>query len=111
MKKYLIILATLMLTSCTNSPDPCTDYVGPNPNVIAEWTEPVEIVDFYILELSTNGHSYSEIARTDDKYYRFNGEIEFCNTYKCRVIAVGLNGKRSIPSIPSARYDPIPKEK
>jgi len=107
MKRYLI-LALLILGGCTTPPHPCDDYSGPPPKVMATWTAPSEQVAYYILELSTNGQSYIEIATIEEEFYRFKGEVEFCETYKCRVIAVGLNGQKSDPSRPSLRYDPIP---
>ncbi len=110
MRKYLII-GLLIFGGCTPPPDPCDNYTGPNPNVIATWDASPTPVAFYILELATNGKTYIEIATTEAEFYRFDGEIEFCNTYKCRVIAVGEDGQKSDPSEPSLRYDPIPQEK
>ena len=110
MRKYLII-GLLIFGGCTPHPSPCDNYTGDPPNVIATWEAAQPPVAYYILELSTNGKTYIEIATTEAEFYKFNGEIEFCNTYKCRVIAVDSDGQKSDPSEPSLRYDPIPKEK
>ncbi len=112
MRKYFAI-GILILCGCSpHSPhiNPCEDYVGPPPVVSAVWAAPSNPVAYYVLELSVNGKEYVEIATTENEFYHFNGEVEFCNTYKCRVTSVSENGNKSGPSKPSLRYDPIPKE-
>ena len=107
MKRYLTLLLLLGFWGCTPSINPCEDYIGPPAVTIATWGAPLEPVDYYIVELSTNGREYIQVATTEEESYRFYDEIEFCNSYKCRVIAVG-GGGQSDPSPPSIRYAPIP---
>lgn len=116
MKRILsitIILLSFLYSGCNNDPDPCNEY-DPGSiqlgKVMVRWSPPPEAENYtYIVQLSTNGMTYIDIASTTDTVYVFEeGILDYCNTYRCKIYAVNEYGLMGPSSLPSNKYSPKP---
>ena len=112
-KLYVFLLLSTFLIGCNDGPDPCEGYDPGSMQlgkVYATWSPPSNANNFdYIIQLSTNGMEYVDIASTKDTVYVFeNGILDYCNTYKCRIYAIDSNGRSGPASLPSNSYSPKP---